>query len=61
MRPSKPIMALLKELNEYEAEFRAEACSNLDLVIWIVRMDAHIIKLVYSRLIGLRVLSRDRL
>ena len=48
MGPSKAIMVLLKELDEYEAEFRAEECSNWDLVVWVVGMDADIIEFIYA-------------
>lgn len=61
VRPSEEIVVLLKELNEYKAEFRAEACSNLDLVVLVVGMDADIIEFVYARLIQLQMLSWGRL
>ena len=61
MRSSEAIVVLSEELDECEVDFRAEACFNLDLMIWIVRMDAHIIKLVYAPLIRLRVLSQGKL
>ena len=44
-----------------KAEFRAEVCSNLDLVVWVVFMDADIIKFVYARLVELLMLSQGRL
>ena len=61
VKPSKAIVMLYEELDECKVEFRAEACSNLDIVIWIIRMDVHIIKLVYTWLIGLQVFSHGRL
>ena len=58
---SKAIMVLLEELDEYESEFKAEARSNLDLVVQVIGMNAYIIKFIYARLIRLWILSRDRL
>ena len=54
-------MVLLEELDECKAEFGAEARSNLDLVVWVVGMDADIIKFIYARQIGLQMLSQGRL
>ena len=48
---SEAIVVLLEELDECKAEFRAEACSNLDLVVRVVGMDADIIEFIYARLI----------
>ena len=59
--PSEEIMVLLKELDECKAEFRAEACSNLDLVVWVIGMNADIVEFVYAQLIQLQMLSRGRL
>ena len=61
VRPSEAIMVLLEELDECKTEFRAEACSNLDLMVWVVRMDVNIIEFVYAQLIGLWMLSQGRL
>ena len=61
VRPSEAIMVLLEELNECTVEFRAEACSNLDLVVWVVGMDADIIEFIYAWLIGLQMLNQGRL
>ena len=61
VRPSKAIVVLLEELDECKAEFRVEACSNLDFVIKIIGMDANVVEFVYARLIWLRMLSRGRL
>ena len=61
MGPSKVIVVLLEELDECKAEFRAKACSNLDLVVWVIGMDANIVELVYAQLIRLRMLSQGRL
>ena len=61
MGPSKAIVVLLKELNECEVEFGAGAGSNLDLVVWVIEMNADIIRFIYARLIRLRMLSQDRL
>ena len=55
--PSKAIVALLEELDEFEAELRAEVRSNLDLVVWVIGMDVDIVKFFYARLIRLRMLS----
>ena len=59
--PSKVIVVLLEELDECEAEFRAEARSNLDLVVWIIGVDANVVKFIYDWLIWLQMLSRGRL
>ena len=48
VRPSEVIMVLLEELDECKVESRAEACSNLDLVVWVVGMDAEIIEFIYA-------------
>ena len=61
VRPSKAILVLLEELAECKAEFGAEVCSNLDLMVRVVGMDADIVKLVYARLIRLRMLNQGRL
>ena len=61
VRPSKAVIALLEELDEYEVEFRAESCTNLNLVVWEVRVYTNIIELVNPWLIGIRVLNRGRL
>ena len=53
VRPSEEIVVLLEELDEYKVEFRDEACSNLDLVVRVVGMDADIIEFVYACLIQL--------
>ena len=49
--PSKTIVVLLEELDECESELGAEACSNLDFMVWIVGMDADVVKLVYAWLV----------
>ena len=59
--PSKAIVVLLEELDEYESELRVDACSNLDFVVWIVGMDADVVEFVYAWLIRLQMLSRGRL
>ena len=46
MRPSKAIVVLLEELDECEVEFGAEVCSNLDLVVWIIGMDADVVEFI---------------
>ena len=61
VRPSKAIVMLFEELDEYKVQLRAETCSDLDFVIWKVRMDAYIIKFIYTRLVGLQVFSCGRL
>ena len=61
VRPSEAIVVLLEELDECKMEFKAEACSNLDLVVWVVGMDADIIEFIYAWLIGLQMLSQGRL
>ena len=50
---------LFEELNECKAKFEAETCTNLDLVIWEVRMNANIIKPIYARFIGICMFSLD--
>ena len=60
VRPSKVVVTLFEELDECKSQFRAEACSNLNLVISKVRMDANIIKLIYAHLVGFFVLSWGR-
>ena len=47
MGPIIAIVVLLEELNECEAEFYAEACSNLNLVVWI-RVDADVVEFIYA-------------
>ena len=59
--PSEAIVVLLEELDECQTEFRVEACSNLDFVVRVVRMDADFVEFVYPRLIWLWVLDRGRL
>ena len=59
--PSEAIVALLEELDECQTEFQMEVCSNLDFVVWVVRMDADFVEFIYPRLIRLRVLNRGRL
>ena len=61
VRPSEAIVVLLEELDECKGKFKAKACSNLDLVVWVVGIDVDIIKFVYAQLIGLRLLSWGRL
>ena len=61
MGPSKAIMVLLEELNECEAEVRAEACSNLDFMVWVVGVDANSVKFVFAWMIRLYMLSKGRL
>ena len=61
VRPSKAVMVLFEELDECKVEFGAEACSNLDLVVRVVRMDVEIIEFVYAWLILLQMLSWGRL
>ena len=61
VRPIKAVVMLFEELDECKADFGAEECSNLDLVIRKVGMNADIIKLIYAWLIGIHVLSRGRL
>ena len=61
MGPSKAIVVLLEEFDECEPKLCAEACPNLDFVVWIVGMDADVVEFVYSLLIRLRMLSRGRL
>ena len=58
---SKAIVVLFEELDMCKAEFGAEACSNLDLMVRVVGMDADIVKFIYTQLIGLWMLSRGRL
>ena len=59
--PSEAIVVLLEELDECKAEFGAEACYNLDLVVQVIGMNADIVEFTYSRLIRLQMLSRCRL
>ena len=54
-------MVLLEELDEYKAEFGAKVCSNLDLVVWVIRMNTDIVEFFYAQLVRLRILSRGRL
>ncbi len=61
MGPSKAIVVLPEEVNECEAKFWAEACSDLDLVVQVSRMDADVVEFVYSRLVWLWKRSRGRL
>ena len=61
VRPSEAIVVLLEEFNECKAKFRAEACSNLDFVVWVVFMDTYIIEFFYARLVELLMLNRGRL
>ena len=61
MGPSEAIVVLLEELDECQTEFQMEACSNLDFVIRVVRMDADFVEFIYPRLVRLRVLNRGRL
>ena len=42
---------LLEELDECEAEFRAEVRSNLDLVVRVIGMYTDIVDFIYARLI----------
>ena len=44
--PSKAIVVLLEELDEYKAEFRARARSNLDLVVRVIGMIVDIVKFI---------------
>ena len=44
-------MVLLEELDECKAEFEVEACPNLDLVVWVVGVDADIVEFIYAQLI----------
>ena len=55
--PREAIVVLFEELDECKAEFGAEACPNLDLVVWVVGVDADIVQFVYAQLIWLRMLS----
>ena len=48
MGPSKAVVMLLEELNECKGKFEVEMCTNLDLEIWEVGMNANIIKLIYA-------------
>ena len=50
---SKAIVVLLEELDECEAEFEAEACSNLDLVVRVIGMNVDIVEFIYAWLIRL--------
>ena len=59
--PSKAIVVLLEELNEYESEFCAEACPNLDFVVRIVGMDTDVVEFIYAWLVRLRMLIWSRL
>ena len=59
--PNEAIVVLLEELDECKAEFRADVCSDLNFVVWVVGVDAEIVKLIYTQLIGLWILSRGRL
>ena len=61
MGPSEAIIVLLEELDECKVEFGAEACSNLDLVVWVIGMSADIVEFVYAWLIQLWMLSQGRL
>ena len=58
VRPSEAIIVLLEELDECKAKFGAEACSNLDLVVWVVGIDADNIEFVYTQL---QMLSQGKL
>ena len=59
--PSKAIVVLLEELDEYELELCAEACPNFEFVVRIVGMYADIVKFFYARLVRLRMLIWSRL
>ena len=48
MRPRKAIMVLFEELDECKAQIIDEMCFDLDFLIWKVRMDAYIIKFIYT-------------
>ena len=61
MGPSEAIVVLLEEFDECEPELGAKACSNLDFVVWIVRMDAYVVKFIYAWLVRLRMCLRSRL
>ena len=54
-------MVLSEECDECEPELCAETCPDLDLVVWIVRMDADVVKFVKARLVRLQMLIRSRL
>ena len=59
--PRKAIVVLLEELDECKPKLCAEACSNLDFVVWIVGMDADVVKFIYAWLIRHQMLSWGRL
>ena len=59
--PSKAIVVLRQELDECKPELCAESCPDLDFVVWIVRMDADVVKFIYAWLVRLRRCIRSRL
>ena len=61
MRPSKAVVILFEELDKCKVKFGVEVCSNLDLVIQKVGMNANIIKFIYAQAIGICVLSQGTL
>ena len=59
--PSKAILVLLEELDEYERGLCAKACSNLDFVVRIMGVDTDVVEFVYAWLIWLWMLSRGKM
>jgi len=57
VEPNEAIVVLFKELDEYKAEFGAEACSNLDLVVRVIGMNVDTVKFIYAWLVWLWILS----
>ena len=46
MGPSKAIVVLRQELDEYEPELCAESCPDLDFVVWLVEVDADVVEFI---------------
>ena len=59
--PGKAIVVLSEECDECEPELCAETCPDLDLVVWIVRVDADVVEFIYARLVRLQMLIQSRL
>ena len=53
VRPSEVIMVLFEKIDKSSTELGAKACSYLEFVIEIVRMDTNFIQLVDAWLVGI--------
>ena len=61
VEPSKAIVVMHEELDEYKPELLTEVCPNLDFVVRVVGMNVDAVEFIYARLIQLRMLSWGRL